>query len=129
MGEGYRKNLKIRRACKGFFHSLHKEVFMQVFLLSTYYCGIKGVTANQDHMCDFFITFLSQLHMITEVNTEYEGTFGLPKSSHAGIIFFPYTELNPNFEPFVFSIVRNTFKLTYDLHLNCSFPSVRAGVN
>ena len=28
----------------------------------------KVVIANQDHMCDFVITLLSQLHMITEVN-------------------------------------------------------------
>ena len=30
---------------------------------------------------------------------------------------------------YVFLVVSNTFKLTCDFHFNCSFPSIRAGVN
>ena len=41
--------------------------------------------------------------MITEVNRMWR-KFGLPKSSHAVIIFSPYIKVHPNFEPFVISI-------------------------
>ena len=59
------------------------------------------VIANQDHICDFVITLLWQLHMITEVSRMWR-KFGLSLSINAVIYFFTYIKEHPNFEPFIF---------------------------
>ena len=65
----------------------------------------KGVITNQDHMCDFVINTLSQLHLITEFNRMWR-RLGLSLSSDAVINIFTYLKAYPNFKPFVFYTLR-----------------------
>ena len=59
------------------------------------------ISANQDHMCDYVITLLSQLRMITKVSRIWR-KFGLSLSIDAVVNFFTYLKEHPNFEPFIF---------------------------